>query len=462
MFPNAIRYIGTVALLAVLLSSCGLKRHKYDNPIAKDTQQPDKVLFDAAISDIEHSRFERARLELQTMMNTYDTSEYLAKAKLAIADSWYREGGAHGMAQAEAEYKDFILFYPNMEESAEAQEKICKMQYNQMEKADRDPTHALRAEDECRQLLVQFPNSKFAPDAQQMLRNIQEVLADKEYRVGLLYYKKGSMPAAANRLQGAASQFPLYSQADEALWMLADSYRRMGDRFENQQADAYTKIVRDYPLSAHVDEAKSRLEAMKRPVPEADTVAYARMKYELENRSKRGMMSKVWGPFSGHPDLTDAAKSGTPQMTGFRPSIPASVPGAAAAQGQGVTDVTGTAVGGSANVLDSSPDARSPAAAGSNPTTGTAQAPPTQPTMPSAVTRTGIDLNTASEADISRLPGINKTMAKKIVAYRPYLSLNDLIRVGLSKKAIDRLKPEPETNHESAKPAAPAPPKSTK
>jgi outer membrane protein assembly factor BamD len=457
MFQNAIRYIGSVALLAVLLSSCGLKRHKYDNPIAKDTQQPDKVLFDAAIGDIEHSRFERARLELQTMMNTYDTSEYLAKAKLAIADSWYREGGAHGMAQAEAEYKDFILFYPNMEEAAEAQEKICKMQYNQMEKADRDPTHALRAEDECRQLLVQFPNSKFAPDAQQMLRNIQEVLGDKEYKVGMLYFKKGSMPAAANRLQGAATQFPLYSQADEALWTLGDAYRRMGDRFENQQADAYAKIVRDYPLSAHAEEAKARLESMKRPVPEADPVAYARMKYEIDNRGKRGLVSKAWGPFSGHPDLTTAAKSGSPQMTGFRPSIPASVPGAAAAS-QGVTDVTAN-MAADPNAINNNPDARSNAAQGSSPTDA-GQAAPTQPIMPSAVTRQGIDMNTASEADISRLPGVNKAMAKRIVALRPYLSLNDLIRTGLSKKTIDRLKPDAPAATDSAKPATP--PKSTK
>ena len=129
------------------------------------------------------------------------------------------------MAQAEAEYKDFILFYPAMEESAEAQEKICKMQYNQMEKADRDPTHALRAEDECRQLLVQFPNSKFAPEAQQILRNIQEVLGNKEYKVGAFYQNKGSMPAAANRLQGDAYHFPFFSKVDEALWQAAESYR---------------------------------------------------------------------------------------------------------------------------------------------------------------------------------------------------------------------------------------------
>ena len=71
-------------------------------------------MFDKAIGDIEHGRYEVARITLNTLINTYDTSEYLAKAKLAVADSWYREGGAHGLAQAEAEYKDFILFYPTM------------------------------------------------------------------------------------------------------------------------------------------------------------------------------------------------------------------------------------------------------------------------------------------------------------------------------------------------------------
>src|ERR687886_662498 len=166
MVSKAMRNAAAVTAVAVLMGGCGLRRHKYDNPIPKDTQQPDKVLFDKAINDIEHSRFEIARLLLQNLINTYDTSEYLAKAKLAIADAWYREGGAHGLAQAEAEYKDFILFYPNMEEAAEAQYKICQIHYKQMEKPDRDSTQALRAENECRTLLTQFPNSKFAPGAE--------------------------------------------------------------------------------------------------------------------------------------------------------------------------------------------------------------------------------------------------------------------------------------------------------
>ena len=381
MVRDTIRYTALLAALAILPSSC-VKRHKYDNPITKDTQQPDKVLFDKAINDIEHNRYEIARLTLQTLINTYDTSEFLAKAKLAIADSWFREGGSHGLAQAEAEYKDFILFYPTMEEAAEAQERVCDIHYKQMEKADRDPIHAIRAEDECRQLLVQFPNSKFAPETEQKLRNIQEVLAGHEYATAVFYHHKGSFPAAANRFTGLVDQYPLFSQADEALWELADSYNRMGDRFEDKAAAAYTRIVKDYPLSEHADAAKEKLVAMKRPVPQADPVAYARMKYELENRTSVKLPSRVLGAFKKNPDVNLAAKSGTPTMSGLHPTTPASVP-QPVSTGEGVgSDVTVSTVGDSKE-LDSRPDARmNPPAAGAG-ATGTAPAAPgTTPAVP--------------------------------------------------------------------------------
>jgi outer membrane assembly lipoprotein YfiO len=112
MLRKLFRYTWILAALAALAFSVGCRKKAYENPIAKDTQQPDKVMFDKAMDNVEHGRYERARLMLQTLMNTYDTSEYLAKAKLLYADSWFREGGTHGLAQAEAEYKDFILFYP--------------------------------------------------------------------------------------------------------------------------------------------------------------------------------------------------------------------------------------------------------------------------------------------------------------------------------------------------------------
>lgn len=344
-----------LALCISVMSSC-FRRKKYENPISKDTQQPDKVLFDKAVKDLEKNKFEVARLTLQTLINTYDTSEFLAKAKLAIADSWFREGGSHGLAQAEAEYKDFILFYPTLEESAEAQEKVCMIHYRQMEKPDRDVTHAIKAEEECRQLLVQFPNSKYAPQAQQLLRNIQEVLAEGEFRVGFFYHHKGSHPAASNRLQSMVDSYPLYSRSDEALWMLGDSYGQMGPRFRDKAGQAYSRIVKDYPLSSLAEDAKKKLKDMELDVPEPDPVALARMKYESENRTKKGSMSNALGIFRKSPDTTQAAKSGSPAMERSRPTIPASVPTPAAA-GTGVTDVT-ISTPGANSALDTQPDAR--------------------------------------------------------------------------------------------------------
>ena len=135
------------------------KSKKVQNPIANvDSKQPDKVLFDRAMDAIKHGKYDIARLSLQTLINTYPDSEYVARAKLAIGDSGYAEGGAAAMAQAESEYKDFITFFPNMLEAAEAQMKIANIHFKEMEKADRDPTHARRAEEEYRQLILQFPD----------------------------------------------------------------------------------------------------------------------------------------------------------------------------------------------------------------------------------------------------------------------------------------------------------------
>ena len=369
------RYTVVLALVACLVTSCGFHRKKYDNPITRDTKQPDKVLYDRAINDIEHGRYEVARITLNTLINTYDQSEFLAKAKLAVADSWFREGGAAGFAQAEAEYKDFILFYPTMPEAAESQEKICMIHYKQMDKSDRDVTQALRAEDECRQLVVQFPNSQFVPETQQLLRNIQESLANGEFLVGDFYYKRGANPAAANRLSHVVDQYPLFSHADGALFELGATYERLGPRFRKNAGEAYARIVKDYPLSGLADAAKKKLQELEMPIPEADPVAYNRMKWEQENRTKPGMFTKATTFIRRGPDMSTAAKPGQPAMTALRPTVPVSVPSTGGVPGF-TGDVTATTVGaGDASALETKPDARAnpPAAGGTAPAAGEAK-----------------------------------------------------------------------------------------
>src|ERR1700739_4013456 len=209
--------------LLALLAGCTNKKSK--NPLANvGSKQPDKVLFDKAMDAMRHNRFDVARLTLQTLINTYPDSEYIARAKLAVGDSWYAEGGTAALAQAEQEYSDFEIFFPNMPEAAEAQLKIANIHYQQMEKADRDYTHAKRAEDEYRKMILQYPDSKLVPEAKQRLMEVQEVLAEREFEIGRFYYLRQSYPAAIARLASLVERYPLYSGADEALYLLGQSY----------------------------------------------------------------------------------------------------------------------------------------------------------------------------------------------------------------------------------------------
>ena len=209
----------------------------------------------------------------------------------------------------------------------------------------------------------------------------------------------------------------------------------------------------------HADAARAKLKEMNRPVPEADPVAYARMKYELENHTKTSMLGHFFGAFRTSPNMSMAAKSGSPQMTGLRPTVPDSVPQVAAGT-QGVSSEVSVSTVTDSSAIDRNPDARAvpPAAGGDTGATSTtvtatqpAPAPPPPPVQQSTVTRTGVDINTATVAQLQKLPGVNKLQAQRIVAMRPFLSIQDLIRTGLPQKAINNLKPA------ATAPAGPAP-----
>ena len=327
------RRIPLITLLGLMLTlSVACTNKKVTNPLANvGSKQPDKVLFDRAMDQLKHNRFDQARMILQTLINTYSDSEFIARAKLAVADSWYAEGGSTAMTQAEIEYKDFITFFPNMPEAAEAQLKIANIHYQEMEKPDRDFTHARRAEDEYRNLILQFPESKLVPEAKVRLMEVQEVLAEREFRIGQFYYLRQSYPASIARLRSVIDRYPLYSRADEALFILGQAYEgeiamlqnrkmdetakgRLTEQFKKDAGAAYAQIITRYPLQDRADSAKQRLEDLGLTVPRPTKAAVAQNKKEIESREETGMMSSMMSTFRKHPDVAQATRVGEPTL----------------------------------------------------------------------------------------------------------------------------------------------------
>src|SRR5882757_3383117 len=326
-------------LMGLLAFSMACTNKKVNNPLANvGSKQPDKVLFDRSMDAMKHNRFDVARMTLQTLINTYPDSEFIARAKLAVADSWYAEGGSTALQQAEIEYKDFGTFFPNMPEAAEASLKVANIHYQEMEKADRDYTHAMRAEEEYRQVIQQYPdNQVILKQAKQKLREVQEVLAQREYNIGRFYYLRQAYPASIARLQTLVDRYPLYSGADETLFLLGQTYEaemamlrantkvaegpkaRMIEDFEKGAAAAYSKVITRYPAMDRALDAKARLEAMKLPVPRPTRAALELNKKEVASRREPSMMSSMVGTFTKHPDMERATRVGEPTMTNPTP-----------------------------------------------------------------------------------------------------------------------------------------------
>ena len=297
------------------------------------SKQPDKELFDKALNAMKKGKFDVARLDLQTLLNTYPESEYQMRAKLLVGDSWFKEGGTAALTQAEAEYKDFITFFPNTPEAAEAQMNVADIYYQQMEKPDRDPKNAEQAEQEYRTMIQQFPDSTFVPRAKQRLREVQEVMAERQYQVGSFYASHENWAATIARLQTVTDSYPLYSHSDLALIGLGDAYaaearyvqglakidpkakQELMKAYDDQAADAYSRVVTHYSMAAHVEDARERLIALNRPVPEPSKEELADSEAEEQSRTGITFKDRALILVKRGPVTVNAARIGEPTLT---------------------------------------------------------------------------------------------------------------------------------------------------
>ncbi len=451
-----------------------LKRNtKADALVGVDAKLPDKQLYDKAVIAMNKGRFDVARLDLQTMLNTYPDSQYQMRAKLAIADSWYKEGGSAALTQAESEYADFRVFFPNAPEAAEAQMRIGDIYFRQMDKPDRDYSKAVHAEEEYRRMLTDYPNAppELMTQAKQRLREVQEVMATRESDIASYYAAKENWAAVIARYQTVADTYPLYSHMDDALIGLGDAYEaqarfvramkvppgaeanieagraKLERLYDGLAADQYRKVVLEHSAAPHVEDARDRLAAMNLPIPEptreqiaaSNALEGSRSTYNIANVMRLLILhtpDTVLAAGVGDPTLTDPKQTVAPTVirrvstdyaTAFAPTPPAPAPGVVPA-----TEATSTA-------------AAAPAAA----------ATPSAPAAPLAFKEVGTEDGAPSGANLTAAPitpasGINSgSVGVEIVQPRSSSAAagNGLNRVG----------PPNETPLPAVESAAPAP-----
>jgi outer membrane protein assembly factor BamD len=175
------------------------------------------------------------------------------------------------------------------------------------------------------------------PRAKQRLREVQEVLAEREFLIGRFYYLRPAYPAAIARLKTLVDRYPLYSGADEALYLIGQSYEgeiniirrnprlnevaktKMIEDLTKNATEAYARIITRYPAMDRAVDAKARLEAMHQTAPRPTRAALDNNKKEIESRHEAGIMSSMLENFEKHPDVAKAAHVGDPTLVDPEP-----------------------------------------------------------------------------------------------------------------------------------------------
>jgi outer membrane protein assembly factor BamD len=292
--------------LFFLLLSCGGKQFTVNAP-PSDLNEPDRNLYERAMTDLNKNKFTVARLTLQTLINTYPDSEFLPQAKYAMAESFFRENSSTSLSQAENEFKDYITFFPADPLADDAQLKIAMTHIRRIQKHDRDSTQAKMAEVELKSMIDGYPDSDLLDEAKRDLRAVQEVLGDGVYSIGNFYMLHRNYSAAISRYKEVMTRYPDYSKMSNALYNTAEALRQAGN--DQEAVIYYARVIMEHPLSDRVNNSKDRLTALNQPIPDPNPVALARA--QQVTPEDRGIFSKVFGMFKSRPAVpteTSAAR----------------------------------------------------------------------------------------------------------------------------------------------------------
>jgi outer membrane protein assembly factor BamD len=259
-------FVSVLALaFALPLIGCGPK-DKVKNENASPEGR-DRELYNEALKKVDKGRYDEARLTYNVIITSYPDSAYLPLSKLAIADTFYLEGGTSNLQQAIGGYRDFAQYFPTHPKICDVKHRIAMSYMRQMGAYNRDAQNARYAESQLKAAETACRNSPALPKVQGDLRTVQQVLGLHELDVARFYGdKRQAYKAAEGRLRGIIENFPYFSYIDESLYRLGVSL--IEQEQPEEAAEYFTRLARDFSKSEFAGKAKEYLEKLNKPIPE--------------------------------------------------------------------------------------------------------------------------------------------------------------------------------------------------
>lgn len=217
---------------------------------------PAQDLYAQGESDMNKKYYPQARASFQKIVERHPQSQYAPRARFLIGETYYREGT---FDKAIKEFEAFMAFYPRHDIADLVQFRLAMSYYDQMKPVEQDQGLTVKAMEQFKKLVREYPDSRYAADALAKIEVCRGRLAQKELWVAAYYIEIENNPAAARqRLEGVLKDYPRSLVVPEALFRLADINAREGRVEESQKM--FRQLADQYPYTEWGRRAGLRLQ----------------------------------------------------------------------------------------------------------------------------------------------------------------------------------------------------------
>ncbi|PTD97406.1 outer membrane protein assembly factor BamD [Pseudothauera lacus] len=238
---------------ALLLGGCGLLPEQIDETAGWNAQK----LYSEAKASMTEGGYDRAIKLFETLEARYPYGRFAQQAQIEIAYAYYK---SNEPALALAAADRFIRLHPNHPHVDYAYYLKGLVTFNEdlgllgalanQDLSERDPKGARESFDTFRELVTRFPDSRYADDSRQRMQYLVNSLAGHEVHVARYYFHRGAYVAAINRAQAAIANYPQAPAVEEALFLLMQSYDRLG--MNDLRDDTSRVLLSNFPDSVYL------------------------------------------------------------------------------------------------------------------------------------------------------------------------------------------------------------------
>lgn len=212
--------------------------------VVDNTELSADELYNRGYSEMEQTAWAKAAASFEAIELEHPYSKWAAKAKLMAAYSYYKD---EKYDDAILSLDRFIRYHPGNQDIAYAYYMKGLCYYDQIVGSEKDQDITAKAEDAFEQVIVRFPKSQYATDAEGKMALIRDHLAGQEMEVGRYYLEQKNYLSALNRFSTVVKDYQSTPQIEEALYRQVEVYTILGLTREAAQT---SKILgHNYPQS---------------------------------------------------------------------------------------------------------------------------------------------------------------------------------------------------------------------